>query len=87
MISSLFAKGLFSAIVGSPIAYSLNLGVLPTFSELIDENIWLASFLILLPFIIASTIRMTVIDYVYEKYKVNLDPMYYIKKRLAKLQV
>ena len=83
MITSLFTKGLFSAIVGSPIAYSLNLGVLPTFSELIDENIYLASFLILVPFIIASTIRMTLIDYVYERYKVNLDPMYYIKKRLV----
>jgi len=83
MITSLFTKGLFSAIVGSPIAYSLNLGVLPTFSELIDENIFLASFLILVPFIIASTIRMTVIDYVYERYKINLDPMYYIKKRLV----
>jgi len=84
MITSLFTKGLFSAIVGSPIAYSLNLGVLPTFSELIDENIYLASFLILIPFIIASTIRMTLIDYVYARYKVNLDPMYYIKKRLVK---
>ena len=83
MISSLLIKGLFSAIVGSPIAYSLNITVLPSFSELIDENIYLASFLIIIPFIIASTVRMTVIDYVYEKYKINLDPMHYIKKRLV----
>ena len=80
MISSLLIKGLFSAIVGSPIAYSLNIAVLPTFSELIDENIYLASFLIIIPFIIASTIRMTVIDYVYEKYHVNLDLVYQVRK-------
>jgi len=82
MISALLTKAFLSAIIGSPIAYTLNLGVLPTFSELIDENIFLASFLIIIPFIIASAIRMTIIDYVYEKYRVNLDPLYHIKKRM-----
>ena len=84
MISSLFAKGMFSALVGAPVSYGINLGVLPTLSEIINENIYLASFLIIIPFIIASTIRMTVIDYVYAKHKINLDPMYYIKKKLVK---
>jgi len=84
MISSLLTKSFLSALIGSPIAYTLNLGVLPTFSELIDENIFLASFLIIIPFIIASAIRMTVIDYVYEKYHVNLDLMYHVRKRLIR---
>ena len=48
MISSLLSKAFLSALVGSPIAYSLNVGILPSLSELIDENVFLASFLITL---------------------------------------
>jgi len=39
MISSLLSKCFLSALVGSPIAFSINVTVLPTLSEIIDENI------------------------------------------------
>jgi len=84
MISALLTKAFLSALVGAPIAFGLNIGVLPTFVELIEQNVFLASFLIIIPFIIASTVRMTVIDYVYEKYRINLDPMYHVRKRLIR---
>jgi len=80
MITSLLSKACLSALVGSPIAYGLNVGVLPTFVELIEQNVFLASALIVVPFFIASTLRMFVIDYVYEKYHVNLDPVYHVKR-------
>ena len=82
MISSLLSKACLSALVGSPIAYGLNVGVLPTFVELIEQNVFLASALIVVPFFIASTLRMFVIDYVYEKYKINLDPVYHVKRMI-----
>jgi len=82
MITSLLSKACLSALVGSPIAYGLNVDVLPTFVELIDENVFLASALIVVPFFIASTLRMFVIDYVYEKHHVNIDPLYHVKRML-----
>jgi len=82
MISSLLSKACLSALVGSPIAYGLNIGVLPTFVEIIDENVFLASALIAIPFCVASILRMFVIDYVYQKYHINLDPVYQVKKIL-----
>jgi len=80
MISSLLSKACLSALVGSPIAYGLNVSVLPTFVELIDQNVFLASALICVPFFVASTLRMFVIDFVYQKYHINLDPLYYVKR-------
>jgi len=82
LISSLLTKAGLSALIGSPIAYGLNVGVLPTFVKLIDENVFLASALIAVPFFVASTLRMFVIDYVYQKYHINLDPVYQVKRLL-----
>jgi len=87
MISSLLTKASLSALIGSPIAYGLNIGVLPTFVELIEQNVFLASALIVVPFFVASTLRMFVIDYVYEKYHINLDPLYHVRKRLIRNKI
>ena len=51
-------------------------------SKLIDENVFLASGLIVVPFFVASSLRIFVIDFVYEKYHLNLDPVYHVKKLL-----
>ena len=82
MITSLLSKAILSALVGSPIAYGLNVGVLPFFVKLIDENVFLASALIVVPFFVASSLRIFVIDFVYQKYHLNLDPVYHVKKLL-----
>jgi len=87
MISSLLTKAFASALIGSPIAYSLNVSILPSFTNLINENVFLAGALITAPFLIVSAVRMFLIDYIYEKYHVNLDVMYHLKKRLIRNKI
>jgi len=84
MISSLLTKSFASALVGSPIAYSLNVSILPSFTNLINENVFLAGVLITTPFLIVSAVRMFLIDIIYEKYHINLDVMYHIKRRMIR---
>jgi len=87
MISSLLTKAFLSAMVGAPVALGLNIGVLPVFVTLIEQNVFLASVLIAIPFILASTVRIFLIDLVYEKYNIQLDPMVHIKKRLIRNKI
>jgi hypothetical protein len=69
---SLFYKAGCSAIIGFPISYLINITVLPLLNGLIHENVFLAGALLALPFILASWIRIYIIDLIYNKYQVGV---------------
>jgi len=69
---SLFYKAGCSALIGFPIAYLINITVLPILNGTIHDNIYLASALLALPFILASWIRIYIIDLIYNKYQVGV---------------
>jgi len=63
-----------------PISYLLNISILPLFITELRENVLIAGALIAIPFLLASTIRIFVIDYIYQRHGINLDPSHLIKK-------
>jgi len=69
---SLFYKAGCSALIGFPISYMINISVLPHLNGLIHENVLLAGALLALPFILASWIRIYIIDLIYNKYQVGV---------------
>jgi len=62
----------WSAGVGLPISWMINVAVLPILNGLIHENVFLAGALLALPFILASWIRIYIIDLIYNKYQVGV---------------
>ena len=75
-------KALVSSLLGFPIAYLINVTVLPVLNGTIHDNVYLASALLALPFILASWIRIYTIDLIYKKYKVR--PLDYVKNLLKR---
>jgi hypothetical protein len=49
---------------------------------MIHENVYLAGMLLSIPFLLASFARIYLIDFVYEKYKIDLSPEALIRKIL-----
>jgi len=80
---SLFYKATLSASCGLPLAYVINLSVLPHITAVIESNPYLASALIAIPFFVASQMRIFSIDYIYEKYHINIDPIHLIKRIMS----
>ena len=68
----LAVKAAWSAGVGLPISWTINVLVLPLLNGLIHENVFLAGALLALPFILASWIRIYIIDLIYNKYQVGV---------------
>jgi len=78
---SLFFKALVSSALGLPVAYLINISILPLLNGLIHENVFLASALLASVFFIFSFLRIYFLDLIYQKYKVR--PLELIKKRLG----
>jgi len=71
-------KALVSSALGLPIAYLINISILPSLNGLIHSDLFLAGAILSSPFFIFSFLRIYFLDLIYQKYKVR--PMDYIKK-------
>ena len=71
-----------SATAGFPIAFLVNLMLLPSLMHWVEWNWFIGTFALGIPYFIVSVVRMTAVDYAWEKYKINIDPTYYMKKLL-----
>ncbi len=80
----LFWKSMSIALAGYPISYVLNLLILPPMLLIINlhENVILNTVYIGFPYFIASTLRIFTFEYVYNRYNINIDPAFYIKRLL-----
>ena len=76
----IFYKATLSSSVGLPIAYMLNVTILPFFVPALQENTFVASAFITIPFLLASIMRIFTIDFIYQKYGINIEPLHLIKK-------
>ena len=81
---NLLAKGAVSAFAGYPIAFLMNLMILPFLMHWVEWNWFLGTLALGVPYFGASVARMFLIDYTWEKYNINIDPSYYIKNFLKR---
>lgn len=72
--TNLLSKAFYSSVVGLPLSYVLNVVILPPFAPMFLDNPFIASGLIAIPFMIASVFRMFVIDWTYERYRIDISP-------------
>lgn len=86
MSENLFVKANLSAMAGLPISFVVNVAILPLFSGWFanPETVYGASALISIPFYITSVSRLYIIDKVYEKYGININPSDMIKRLFKK---
>ena len=76
-IKNIFYKALGNASAGLPISLTLNVFIaIPLVVYLNDIGVHplLNAGVLAIPFFWASAFRMTLIDYVYEKYNIQIDP-------------
>lgn len=80
----LFWKAVSIALSGYPISYVLNLIILPPMLLIVNihENPVLNTVFIGIPYFIASVLRIFSFEYIYNKYNLQIDPAYYIKRLL-----
>ena len=83
-IKYILSKATFSAGSGIPIAFALNLIVLPFFTPMIIEKPYLAAILIGIIYTTVSIFRLFIIDYVEDRYGLNIRPDHLIKRMCGK---
>lgn len=75
---NIFIKANINSLVGLPLAFVANMIFLPLFAEwFIDASIGdllIGAGLVAIPFYMISVFRQTLIDIVYEKYDIRIDP-------------
>lgn len=82
----LLGKALLSSGSGWPLAFLANIAILPLFITMLQDNLLLASILIGVVFGIISMARIFVIDYVEDRYGLNIRPDHVIRKLIARLK-
>lgn len=77
---------MFSSFAGWPIAFLANVFFLPHFVDMLIENPILAALLIGVVFAVISATRLFIIDYVEDRYGLNIRPDYIIRKIIDRLK-
>ena len=80
----MLSKATFSSFTGWPIAFTANLVFLPLFVDMLRDEPIVAAILIGVLFGIISIIRLFIIDFVEDRYDLNIRPDHVIKKVLGK---
>jgi len=80
LIRDIITKNMISATAGFPIAFIINLSLLPTLVKLIEYDWFFGTLALGIPYFAVAVIRMTLIDYVWNRYNINIDPTHYFKK-------
>jgi len=83
-IKYMLSKATFSSFTGWPIAFTANLVFLPLFVDMLRDEPIVAAILIGVLFGIISIIRLFIIDFVEDRYDLNIRPDHVIKKVLGK---
>lgn len=80
----MLSKASFSSLTGWPIAFAANIAILPLFVDMLQEDLLMAGILIGVVFGVISIIRLFIIDYVEDRYGLNIKPDHLIKKLFKK---
>jgi len=82
--TNIFQRALSSATVGLPISFIVNVAIFIPLVYLLDGYpLWVIGALGAIPFFVTSIARMWIIDYVWFKYRVNIEPKH-LARRLWK---
>ena len=76
----ILSKASFSSGSGMPIAFGLNVLVLPQLLDLIHQSPLMAAFVIGIIYTSVSIVRLFVIDLVEDRYGLNIKPDYLIAR-------
>jgi hypothetical protein len=72
---NIFQRALSSSIAGLPIAYAVNVFIfIPLVFYLQDYPWWVIGLVGAVPFAVTSMARMFVIDWLWFRHKINIDP-------------
>ncbi len=83
--SNIFQRAFSSALAGLPIAYAVNVAIfIPLVYMMADYPWWMIGIIGSIPFFLTSIARMYMIDYVWFKYHINIEPKYLVRKLLGK---
>ena len=84
-MKNLFLKATYSAAIGFPISLGLNL-VLQDYIKwsIVEYRGIIAAILIGIPYFVASQWRQFILDYIYEKYGIRLDPKHLLREAYHK---
>jgi len=79
--TNIFQRSLSSAIFGLPISYIVNVAIfIPLVYWLHDYPLWVIGALGAIPFFVTSIARMFVIDYIWFKYRINIEPKHLVSR-------
>lgn len=78
-LRQILAKNAVSATAGYPIAFLVNLALLPNLIEWVEWNWFFGTLALGAPYFAVSVFRMTLVDFAWDKYKINIDPTHYVK--------
>ena len=79
--TNIFQRAFSSALVGLPIAFVVNVGVfIPLVYLMEGYPWWLIGVVGAIPFFLTSIARMWLIDYVWFKYRINIEPKHLMKR-------
>jgi len=77
--TNILSRATSSAIAGLPIAYAVNILIfIPLVYMMEGYPLWAIGAVGSIPFFVTSIVRMYLIDYVWFKYKLNIDPKHII---------
>jgi hypothetical protein len=79
-VKYMLSKASFSSFSGWPIAFAANIAILPLFVDMLQHDLIMASILIGVVFGSISVIRLFIIDYVEDRYGLNIRPDHVIRK-------
>jgi len=83
--TNIFQRALSSALVGLPIAYVVNVAIfIPLVYLMADYPWWIIGIVGAIPFFLTSIARMWLIDYVWFKYRINIEPKHLVGKLFGK---
>ena len=83
--NNIFQRALSSALVGLPIAYVVNVAIfIPLVYWMQEYPWWIIGIVGAIPFFLTSIARMWLIDYVWFKYHINIEPKHMVRKLLGK---
>lgn len=83
-ISNIAIKGICSSTLGLPVSILVNLLSLGWIIEVANSyNYFFASIIVAAPFVITSAIRICVIDIIYQKYNIDINPTSLIKRIIS----
>jgi len=77
--SNILSRATSSALAGLPIAYAVNILIfIPLVYAMDGYPMWIIGAIGSIPFFVTSLFRMYFIDWIWFKYKINIDPKHII---------